>query len=184
MPLKGIIYTAINKVNGKQYIGKTIQKLSRRRDRHFYNSKQKNNIPLYNAIRKYGIENFEWKIIASCIGNTKDLNNLEIQLIKQNQTMYPNGYNITQGGDGWPLGKPATGNRAKGKPGTGRTEKGKNNALNKPVVAIHILSNKKYHFFSALEAERQTKSSHGHIAACCKGKRHSHNGYYWSYLIT
>lgn len=38
----GIVYNVVNKVNGKKYIGKTIQKLNTRKRRHLFNSKKLN----------------------------------------------------------------------------------------------------------------------------------------------
>ena len=53
----GYIYKITNKVNGKIYIGKTIKTIEERFKRHIYDSRR-NNSYFYNAIKKYGIENF------------------------------------------------------------------------------------------------------------------------------
>lgn len=95
-----IVYIATNKINGKSYIGQTIQKLSCRISGHKYNS-----ITLgtrryfYNAIRKYGFENFEWNILCEC--DTKDeLDEMEYHYIKQYHTHHlDNGYNLSYGGE-------------------------------------------------------------------------------------
>ena len=52
-----VIYKFENKINGKVYIGQTIQKLSKRISSHKYPSGNKN-LPIDAAIKKYGIENF------------------------------------------------------------------------------------------------------------------------------
>lgn len=75
--MNGIIYKAENKINGKVYIGQTIQGLSRRKTRHKYDSL--NNIAdnfFYRAIRKHGWENFEWSILCETDSESK-LNALE-----------------------------------------------------------------------------------------------------------
>ena len=55
-----IIYKIVNCVNGKIYIGQTIQKLERRMYSHF-NRHTKTCIS--KAIQKYGKENFKYEII-------------------------------------------------------------------------------------------------------------------------
>ena len=57
-----VIYKFENKINGKVYIGQTIQKLSKRISSHKYPSGNKY-LPIDSAIRKYGIENFSITII-------------------------------------------------------------------------------------------------------------------------
>lgn len=95
------IYKITNLINNKIYIGKTTQSYKRLLKR--YNDEVlyvKNNRPIINAIRKYGIVNFQFEIISSCL-NLQFLNELEINTIKQyNSTNHSIGYNITPGGDG------------------------------------------------------------------------------------
>lgn len=75
----GLIYKITNKINGKSYIGKTEVSLETRIQAHCYASlhhrKTKNKdeyyYPLHRAIRKYGIENFETKILEDNIPSDK-----------------------------------------------------------------------------------------------------------------
>lgn len=107
--MTGKIYLITNKINGKQYIGQTI-----RDDRflsHMYNATSMKNTSkkmtkFYNAVVKYGIENFEESIIEESVKlysfiDTKQttLDMLEIKYIEEYDT-YVNGYNSTVGGDG------------------------------------------------------------------------------------
>ena len=96
----GIIYKVVNKIDGKCYIGQTTKKLKNRKLEHFYISNKKNtNSYFHNAIRKYGEENFEWKVIEEC--ETKnELDEMEYHYIKQYNTFAPGGYNLTWGGYG------------------------------------------------------------------------------------
>ncbi|MFA5031200.1 MAG: GIY-YIG nuclease family protein [Patescibacteria group bacterium] len=88
----GIIYIAINLINGKQYVGQTIKTIKNRIKIHENN---KNCSAFHNAIKKYGIKNF--KIISySCL--EEDLDWHEIFLIKEFNTLAPNGYNLESGG--------------------------------------------------------------------------------------
>lgn len=94
----GIIYKAINKINGKSYIGQTKCPLNTRISQHVYAATKANsNSYFHKAIRKYGPNNFKWVILRnSCI---REINDIEIELIRKHDT-FNNGYNLTIGGDG------------------------------------------------------------------------------------
>lgn len=51
---------------------------------------------LNNAIRKYGVESFEVSLLESVDFDNGD--NREIKLIKEHNTLFPNGYNLCTGG--------------------------------------------------------------------------------------
>lgn len=89
-----IIYQIENKLNNKIYIGQTKRRLKSRLKGHM---KSKSYIGC--ALRKYGIENFDIQIIDHA--ETKDeLNEKEIYWIKTLDCKDPNGYNLTDGGEG------------------------------------------------------------------------------------
>ncbi len=91
-----IIYKLLNKINGKCYIGQTIQKLNHRISVHICG---KDDNPIQRAIKKYGIQSFECSVIDNA--DLKDiLNEKEIYWINFLKTKVPNGYNVTNGGDG------------------------------------------------------------------------------------
>lgn len=90
----GVIYKLTNLINGKIYVGKTIQPLKRRLARH-----QRTKSMIGNAIRKYGWEKFKVEIIDVC-NNLEQLNDREKYWIAMLKCLYPNGYNHTRGGDG------------------------------------------------------------------------------------
>ena len=102
--MKGYIYAHINKQNNKVYIGQTIQNPNTRfgNDGNNYNY-NRNNL-FYNAIQKYGWNNFEHKIIYTIESESKDdlllaLNSLEEQeILKYNSCNREYGYNIECGG--------------------------------------------------------------------------------------
>lgn len=64
----GYIYVITNQINDKQYIGQTVNTIKRRWQEHICSSRQKSTrtYPLYNAMNKYGIENFTIKQIEEC----------------------------------------------------------------------------------------------------------------------
>jgi group I intron endonuclease len=99
----GIIYKATNKVNGKVYIGQTVQGLDKRRNDHIYDAYNKNSdfSAFHRAIIKYGQKNFSWCVLDFC-GSKDKLNEKESYCIKifKSHVKYNKGYNITVGGSG------------------------------------------------------------------------------------
>lgn len=99
----GAIYKITNKVNNKIYIGKTIRKPQIRWQEHIQYSNQPSryNTPFYQAIRKYGPENFIFEIIEDDIADINELNKKEKYYINfYHSTSHETGYNIALGGDG------------------------------------------------------------------------------------
>ena len=96
------IYMYVNKVNNKKYIGQA-KNFNKRHKGHLESSNnEKNksyNHQFHKAIRKYGISNFEIKILEENIESKKELNEKEIFYIKMYDT-FKRGYNATFGGDG------------------------------------------------------------------------------------
>lgn len=86
------IYKITNKINGKSYIGQSID--IKRRWREHRNSEGLNTNPLYLDFKKYGIKNFNFEILEIC--NVDELDDKEILWIDRFNT-YNNGYNLTKG---------------------------------------------------------------------------------------
>ena len=92
---KWTVYVHINKINGKKYVGITSVKPKYRWGK---GSGYKNQPKFYNAIQKYGWNNFEHIIVASNL-TQEEANNFEILLIeKLNSINF--GYNVSNGGKG------------------------------------------------------------------------------------
>lgn len=93
------IYKITNDINGKMYVGKTSYTIEKRWVEHCKASKsqRKAHCPLYNAMRKYGIEHFSISLIEEC--NDYQASERECFWIEQYDT-YKHGYNATLGGDG------------------------------------------------------------------------------------
>jgi group I intron endonuclease len=93
-----IIYLVTNKINGKQYVGKTSKTLLERKNAHIYEADSGSKCALHRAIRKWGINNFSWQIIEKCTSEDH-MNKAEILHIDLLST-YVQGYNMTRGGEG------------------------------------------------------------------------------------
>lgn len=95
-----IIYKATNLINGKAYIGKTNYSLEKRKNGHLRSSKNPKTV-FHQAINKYGADNFEFVVLEELkLHKNERLNKREIYYIALLDTKTPNGYNMTEGGDG------------------------------------------------------------------------------------
>ena len=94
------IYRIKNKITNKSYIGESKKKdVKWRWSEHKKNIKNNKGCPaLRDAVIKYGIENFEFSVIIICFDDERF--KYEKEYIKKYNTVVPNGYNITKGGEG------------------------------------------------------------------------------------
>lgn len=91
------VYKITNKANGKLYVGKTSKTIDERFAVHYHNAKKEKDTYLYKAMRKYGIENFTIELLDA---SSENMDDIEKYWIKELNTLIPNGYNMTTGGDG------------------------------------------------------------------------------------
>jgi group I intron endonuclease len=93
--MTGIIYAYTCKVNGKMYIGKTVNP----KDRHRVHIAGKSRSAHFNAaVRKYGADAFAYEVLVADVP-AEDLNAWERFFVWHLQS-YGHGYNLTPGGDG------------------------------------------------------------------------------------
>lgn len=89
------IYCITNLVNGKKYIGQSVNIKSRWLQEKNLNGVNRH---LKSAFQKYGLENFSFQVLEEC--SREDLNRKEQEYIKKfNTTDREAGYNQTTGGD-------------------------------------------------------------------------------------
>ena len=89
-----VIYKHTNLINNKSYIGQTSQEVSNR----WHNGKGYQDSPkFWNAIQKYGWNNFKHEIIEQNIPTIEEADNREAYWISFYDTIN-NGYNINEGG--------------------------------------------------------------------------------------
>lgn len=99
----GFIYKVTNKVNGKIYVGLTTDSLENRLKSHINDAMAtKKNRPFYNAIRKYGQENFFIEQIEE-VDNDLLLEREKLWIKEMHSYIGDErscGYNATKGGEG------------------------------------------------------------------------------------
>ena len=93
------IYKISNNIHNKIYIGKTLLSIEERFKEHCrdYKREKKEKRPLYNAMNKYGIENFSISLIEET-----DIPEEREKYWIEYYGSFKNGYNATIGGDGKP----------------------------------------------------------------------------------
>ena len=100
-----IVYKITNKINGKNYIGKTEYSLEHRWNRHLSSARNGSKFRFHSAIRKYGKDYWDLSVIETY--QTEDenfINEKETHFIKLFESDTKKGYNATSGGTGgWML---------------------------------------------------------------------------------
>jgi len=92
------IYLITNKINNKKYVGQS-SNTEERWYRHSVDYKRLTDRYLYRAMNKYGFDNFYFEVIEENIP-IEYIGEKEIYYIKYFNTKAPNGYNMTDGGEG------------------------------------------------------------------------------------
>lgn len=95
------VYKIINEINQKKYIGYTSRTITERLSRHFKASLNGSNTYLHNAIRKYGIENFTIEELYQSKDRRHTRKVMEPYFISEYDTFAGEGYNLTEGGEGF-----------------------------------------------------------------------------------
>ena len=182
----GIIYKVTNLVNYKVYIGQTVQKLQKRWATHC--STKSGCLALHNAIQKYGKENFIIQQID--VGDDRvHLNELEQYWIEIYNSVFPNGYNLTEGGDSPVFSETSRLKMSKSQTGKVMSIEcrqkmsaerfGKSLSYTKKVYCVEL--DKIYDSIANAERDLGMKG-HRNISACCKGTRKTAGGYHWRYI--
>lgn len=154
---KWTVYVHENKINGKKYVGitsKTNPNDRWRNGRGYDGSPQ-----FYNAIRKYGWDNFNHIIVVNSVTKNEACN-IEIMLISALNTRNSEyGYNFYIGGTAGVTGLKMSKESCDKK-------RGFQSSLSKPVVCLNDLNT-----YGSLNLAAQDKGiAHGHsIALCCDG---------------
>ena len=146
------IYKITNKINGKAYIGQSVNI----KNRWQVHASTKDEYPIHRAIQKYSKKNFEWEILEEC--SSECLNEREQYYIALYNTCFSEGgygYNITNGGEGG-VKTPV-------------------NQYDKQGIFIRT-------YDSMAEAADDCDTTVSQIGQCCQKRCHSAGGYLWSYI--
>ena len=151
------LYCHTNKINGKKYIGISIQKPSRR----WKNGKgYKGCYKFQKAIDKYGWENFEHEILFDNL-TKQEASKLEQEYISKYDTVN-NGYNILKGG-------------------LDNSDNGATFLLKKAVNQYTLDKRLIKTWNSSMEIERKLGFNHSAITAACRRKSIISYNYIWRY---
>lgn len=181
-----IIYEAVNKRNGKRYIGQTIHTLEDRKRRHINSIRYNNSGCHYfkRALIKYGIDSFEWKVIDSAY-TTEELDLKESFWIEFFKTTDPiNGYNLKGGGDAPYLNESTRKKIGDAQRGSKNHMYGRKGSLSPSSKAV-ICLNDGNTFGSVSELIQFYKSkglSLSRVCSVCRGERKTHRGMIFRYL--
>lgn len=160
---EGYIYCITNKVNGKKYVGQTKTDIPTRWRGHKSDvtNPKAQKFAIHLAMQKYGIDNFNIQQIEKLENFTPEelsslLNDKEIFYIKSFQTLAPNGYNLTEGGE----------------PG---------NIESKKVCQYNTFGSFINEYPSITEAALLSNGNPKAISACCMHHLKTSGGFVWEY---
>ena len=164
------IYKITNTINGKCYIGQSLY-LKKRIKRHLTYKSHKDNLALYKAFDKYGVDKFTIEILETidtekCDNIKSELDILEISYIKKYNS-YISGYNKTIGGDAGITGYKFTEEQRRK---VSEHQKLCAHNFYKPVYLKNIISGNIKNYISERHAAEDLKCSHSQISCVCNQK--------------
>lgn len=178
--MKYTVYCHTNKINNKKYIGITSQKVEERwRNGKGYSTQPK----FYNAICKYGWDNFTHEILISGLDEQEAIE-LEINLIKSFNTI-KNGYNTYSGGN---VTHHSTETKQKirhSHQGMKMTAQACDNIrkakIEKTGQKVKCVETNRI-YLSLGEAARDTGIDKTSLSRCCHGKQITAGKYHWVFV--
>lgn len=163
----GCIYSLFCVPTQKEYIGKTTRKFAQRLVQHRCKSKD-SSLPIYNAARKYGWDSF---IMAEVFQSDDEsiLFQKEQEYIAKRNTIFPFGYNMTEGGEGTK--------------GTAHSEKwriGNKRRAQDMGKSVYCLETDTV-YPSIMDAAKAHKAVSTTISGICNRPDHKSKGYHYCY---
>ena len=173
------VYIHKNKINQKVYVGLTKQTPQERwrSNGEGYKSQSK----FWNAIQKYGWDNFEHIILQTNL-TAEEAGELEKNLIKSFNSIQ-NGYNISPGGITTNHSTETIEKIRKSMIGKTHTEQTKEKISNsktkdkKPIICVET----GVEYESAAEAMKKTGIDRSSISKVCYGTMNTAGGYHWTF---
>lgn len=178
------IYSRKNKITSQEYIGKTVQSLTKRAGKDGSQYCRKHG-PLGQAIEEYGWSNFKSELLETC-ETEEQANKREQYYIRTRNTLWPNGYNRESGGRHFEhheetkeLMKTSQQKRRKSEPNKTR-KVGPRKTYETGIVQRFTKDGQLVAEYPSIEeAHRQTGINAANIGSCCKGNLKSAGGYFW-----
>ena len=169
------IYKITNLVNGKFYIGSSID-LKRRKNRHFklLRDNKHHSLHLQRAFNIYGEENFQFQVLKYVADESK------LRIIEQEYLDSTKAYDVEVGYN-MSISSVCP-NFGKGENSHTFGRKGKLNGKSVSVVQLDMDYNYLNVFESANIAQNKTGVDASTIIKVCKGKKKSIKGFRWLYL--
>lgn len=166
------VYSLRNTLNGKYYIGETMN-LKRRMEEYFHSSNRvKVDRIIHKAIEKYGLENFLFEYYYLPSFKKEDLLQLEEEMIRRYGSLTPNGYNVCK-----------RGNDCVGIKFTKETRKKMSKSKSREVHQYAPLSGEYIKTFDSVDnAAKEVGGNPPNISLVAGGKRKSAHGYIWSFV--
>lgn len=192
-----VIYAHINKINGMAYVGRTHLNPVHRWGLN--GSGYKNHNIFWQAIQEYGWDNFHHEILKYGIKKKSEADELEKKYIKELNSLYPNGYNVEDGGiHGSNILNKKEGEIKMHRPHSGwhhskeTIDKIRNNQPDiylkrrKSVECYDLNGNFIKEYTGASEASEELNIDISTIAKCCKHPERwkTAGGYIWKYKIS
>lgn len=174
----GYIYCIENFINHKKYIGSTRNSLTKRFNQHktkAFTKNEKSNYPLYNAFRKYGVDNFTiYSIFEGVFDTDESLRKLEQKYIIDYNTLLPEGYNQTIY-----TKQPSKGKETREKISKTKRKRARNVVEYSPDN-LEIVQE----WNSIRDCAEDLSLNEIHIADCCNGRRHTTGNKYFCWLTS
>ena len=184
--INGIIYGSRNIVNGKWYIGQTVNYKQRKQNHLACTRYNRDRCVFHAAIRKYGEDSFEWTVLESDIHTYDELNEREKYWIQEKNSLLPNGYNMNAGGNGtpnhrknfvaWNKGKTgcyteeALRRMSDGQKGR-RVSEDQRKKISETLRGRHLSEEHKMHVSAGLKGKHHSMEWRKHISESHKGKK-------------
>lgn len=174
------VYQVKCKINNKIYVGQSID-IDRRWNQHRYG---KGNVILKNAIRKYGIDNFEFTILESIITEGKSKDDITKELYESEQLWfdklepYDGGYNINK------VAKPNESNYTRDENFGKKISRIKieNNHTGKPIVQYTLGGEFVKEWSSSTSVQRELGFNARNIGGCASYNTMTSNGFIWRFV--
>ena len=166
------IYKITNKLNGKVYIGQSVDIDTRWRQ----HCNAKDDMLIHKSIQKYGAENFSFEVLLECPAEM--LNDWERDMIALYDCISPKGYNLTEGGGGCKCSEETRLKMSEVKKGKHLSEEHKRKISN-TQKGKHLSEEHKRKLSESMKGKHLSEETKIKISNTQKGKTPWNKGQHW-----